>query len=188
MPADEIIKSTRNLDDDILDVGFNGNGTELWITCKDLHITVMDTSNWYVTKNVSPGGFHIKSISRLSTSLMQDIVRQPLCSLWIGLSNERKLVFLFEKPTESTINVKTFEPWECSGVKHFTQSPDDEMLALIAADGSLKIYSVEFLLRQAFLTLQPQRTTIDQQNLELNHGMKAFDKKVHNFLLKNLFN
>lgn len=186
MPADEIIKTITNLDDDILDIGFNGNGTELWITCKNLHITVIDTSNWHVTKNVSPDGFHIKSISRLSTGLTKDIVRQPLNSLWIGLSNERKFVFLFEKPTESTINVKTFEPWECSGVKHFTQSPDDKMLALIAADGSLKIYSVEFLLRQAFQTLRPSRTAIDQQNLELNHGMKAFDKKVQDFFLLKL--
>lgn len=180
LPADEPIKSKINWDDDILDIEFSSNGDELWITFKDSQITVIETANWHVTKIVPSERFQIKSFSRLPTSLTQDIFRRSLKSLWIGLTNSRELVFLYEKATDSAINIKSCQPWKLHAVKHFTVSPDVQMLALISADGVLKIYSMETLLCQTFRTIQTDRTAIEQQLLEIKHDSRIFDKKVRN--------
>lgn len=124
--------------------------------------------------------FQIKSFSRLPTCLTQDIFRKSLKSLWIGLTNSREFVFLYEKATDSAINIKSCQPWKLHAVKHFTVSPDVQMLALISADGVLKIYSMETLLGQTFRTIQPDRTAIEEKLLEIKHDSRIFDKKVRN--------
>lgn len=114
--------------------------------------------------------------------MLSKLVRlRPLNSLCIGLpKNMPGLVLLSEKTTENTINFNRFMPWNCNSsiVKRLSLSPDAKWMALILADGSLKLYSLEFMLQQAFQTLQPRPVTIDRDCVRLHKHLDAFDKEV----------
>lgn len=176
---DEVITGEKYLPDDILDMEFNADGMELWLSCKDSHITVIDTKSWHVTKNVSPERYYIKSFLLLSPKFTQAVFRKRMTNVWIGLASTRELVFLLESPTESLIKINKFQPHKCRAIKRLTQSPDDKLLALILADGSLKIYSIEFLLHQIFHTFPAKNIAHGQTCLEQSHGFDTTNKKVY---------
>lgn len=176
--TDDFMYNANILDDIISDMEFNSDGTELWLSCKDSHITVIETNQWHVVKNVSPDSFYIKTLIRLSASMAQDIFRRTLKNLYIGAANTDKLVFLTEDDVRGTIDLKPFIPWKCSSVKRLSCSPDNKILTVILRDGTLKLYSMEFLLRQVFQRLTPQRTPLEQTCSEMTQNLNGFDKQV----------
>lgn len=158
------------------------NGTELWITCNDSYIIVIDTRQWSVVKSVSPEKINIKTFFALPATHLTNKSTQkyPLSSLCVGLpTNSDGLVFLSGKTTESTINLNKATPWKCNSfIKRLSISPNANWIALIGMDGSLKLYSLEMLLQQAFQKLPPQPTSLDRDCVRLNKNLDAFDKKV----------
>lgn len=166
----------------ILDMDFMRNGTELWITCNDSYIIVIDARQWHVVKSVSPEKINIKSICSLpTTNLINKLIQKPqLNSLCVGLpTHSNGLVFLSEKTTQSTIDLNVLTPWKCcSIVKRLSVSSDTNWIALILLDGSLKLYSVEMLVQQTFQSLPPQPTSMDRDCVRLNKNFNTFDKKV----------
>lgn len=159
---------------------FHQNGKELWLMSKNCYITVIgcDAQQWHVLKAVSPERYCVKLLSFLSTHFAQEAIRMKFNSLWIGVASTGKLVFLSENNTDSVIDLKSFLPWQCSAVKRISISPDNKLLALISADGTLKLYSIEFLLRQIFQTVEPKLTATDHDKMQLNRNLNTLDKKV----------
>lgn len=179
-PDENVTSPNVSEDDAILDIEFNENGTEVWLSYADLHVDAIETETWHVKKNAASKRYRIKSLSPLSTTWAQEIIRKPLASLWFGVTITGDLVVLFEQLTESTIIVNEVQPWNCSSVKHLSISSNNEQLALTMADGSLKIYSIEYLLRAIFETMKPHRSAIDQQSLKLGDTLRRVDQKVNN--------
>lgn len=159
---------------------FSSNGTELWLSCKDSYLIVIDTNDWHVTKNVAPEEFPITQLQMLSTDQIQSILHKTVTNFSIGQTNATdKLTFLTESPKDGTIAVDSFTPWECSSIKRFTCSPDSKILAVIQNDGTLKLYSMEFLIRQVFQTkFAPQSTGFDQTCSKITENLNTFDKNV----------
>lgn len=154
--ADKIIdkKSTANDVWTFMDMQFHQNGGELWLMSKNSYITVIDAQQWFVKKSVSSDErYHIKMSPFVSTTLAQEIIRESFNSLWIGMTNTKKLVFMSGSNGDNVIDMKPFLPWKCTAVKRFALSPDNKLLALISTDGTLKLYSIEFMLRQIFQTV-----------------------------------
>lgn len=159
---------------------FSNNGSELWLSCKDSYLIVINANDWHVIKNVAPEEFPITKLQMLSTDLVQSIIHKTVTNFSIGQTNTTdKLAFLTESPKDSTITVESFTPRTCSSIKRFTCSPDSKILALIQNDGTLKLYSMEFLMRQVFQTkFAPQSTDFDQTCSNITENLKAFDKNV----------
>lgn len=176
--VDKIIDT--NSDINFLDMKFHQNGKELWLMSKNCYITVIGcgAKQWHVLKAVSPERYYVKMSSFLSTDFAEEAIRMKFNSLWIGVSSTGKLVFLSENNTDGVIDLKSFLPWQCSAVKRFSISPDNKLLALISSDGTLKLYSIEFLLRQIFQTIQPKLTAIDHEKIQLNRNLNTLDSKV----------
>lgn len=171
-----IIKRSIDL---INDLQFNNEGTELWLTSKDSYLTVITSDKWQITKNVTPEILPIKQLHVLSVGLYQSILNQAsLKNLFIGLTNNEQIVFLTEKSSESTINVMPINVWDCVAPKRLSCSPDNNILAVILCDGTLKLYSIEFLLQQTFQTLPPKSTLMDQTCSTIAEQFKIFDTKV----------
>lgn len=164
----------------LLDMKFHDNGNELWVMSKNLHIIVFDTQQWHITKAASsPDRYYVKMSSFVSSAFVQNVIHKSsslsLRSICIGATSSKKLVFLTETDENHAIDFKSFLPWKCVGVKRFVVSPNSELLALIAVDGTLKLYSIEFILRHnVFYTMPPKISTIDHVNKELS----TLDRKV----------
>lgn len=175
-------KSTSN-ESTLLDMKFHENGTELWLMSKNSHIIVIDTQQFHVTKVVSsPDRYHVKKLSFVSSAFAQDVIHKssslPFRSICIGATSTKELVFLAETNTNNAIDFKSFLPWKCAAVKHFLISPNSKLLAIITGDGTLKLYSIEFMLRQIYYTMQPKIITTDHVNTQLNGSSYTLDKKV----------
>lgn len=161
-------------------MNFNENGTELWISCKDSSLILIGTNDWYVTRCVSPEEYPITQFKMLSTTEIPSTYRKSLANLSIGQTDTTdKLSFLAECTRTGTINVQLFTPWKCSTIKRFTCSPDSKLLAVIQTDGTLKLYSMEFLVRQAFqMIFKPEPSEIDQTCSMITDNLNEFDANV----------
>lgn len=167
----------------ISDIEFTSNGSELWVSCNDSYLIVIDTNDWHIIKNVSPGGFAITQLRMLSTDRIQSVLQKTVTNFSIGEINipDDKLVFVTESANDGTITVHPFKLWQCSSIKRFICSPDNKLLAVIQCDGTLKLYSMEFLMRQVFqMKFVPQPTEVDQTCSKITENLKAFDKNVSN--------
>ncbi|XP_031631316.1 uncharacterized protein LOC116345778 [Contarinia nasturtii] len=166
----------------ISDVNFHQNGMELWIICRNSNIIVMDAQQWIIQKIVSPErSFYMKSF--VSINFEHEAICKPLHSLWLGVSSNCTLAFLSMHSTDKTINVKSYLPRNCLAIKRLSLSFDNELVALILADGSFKVYSVRFLLYQAFNRLiQSKCIPMAHQCVQLNQQLNAFDGKVKNII------
>lgn len=170
----------------ISDIEFNENGTELWISCKDSCLIVIDTNDWYVMKNVSPEDFPITQLQMLPAIQIQSIRHKSVTNFSIGHINAvDKLAFLTEYANDGTIDVQPFTPWKCASIKRFTCSPDCKILAVIQTDGTLKLYSIEYLMRQVFqMKFTPQPTQLDQICSKITENLKEFDKNVRGIIYR----
>lgn len=175
--SDDFNEYSTNL---ITDMKFSSNGNELWVSCKDSYLIVINADDWHVTQSVAPEEFPITKLQMLSVDQIQSILHKTVTNFSIGQTNATdKLLFLTESPKDGTIAIESFTPWECSSIKRFTCSPDSKMLAVIQNDGALKLFSMEFLIRQAFQTkFAPQPTRFDQTCSKITENLKAFDKNV----------
>lgn len=167
----------------LLDMKFHENGNELWLMSRNSHIIVIDTQQWHVTKAVSsPERYHVKMSSFVSSAFAQDVIHKPsplpFRSICIGATSTKELVFLTETNTNNAIDFKSFLPWKCAAVKRFRLSPNSKLLAVIAVDGTLKLYSFEFILRQIFYTAQPKFSATDPANMQLDASSNTLHKKV----------
>lgn len=162
-----------------MDLEFNEDGTELWISSYDSHITVIETNHWHVLKTELDRTMYIKALNVLATKSVEKICRQKLKSLYIGITNGDMLVFLSEKHSQSEINLKPFLPFHCTAIKRVMCSPDYRMIALFSRDGIFQLYLSDSLICQVFQTLSAsKRKPLDQACLQIDHDLHALDKKV----------
>lgn len=166
---------------------FTRSGNELWLTCKDSYIIVIDANDWHVTKNVAPEAFPITQLQMLSTDQIQTILHKTVTNFSIGQTNATdRLAFLTECATDGTITVQPFTPLKCSSIKRLTPSPDSRFIAVIQYDGTLKLLSMDFLMRHAYQqTFIPQSTAFDQTCTQITENLKAFDKNVSDIFDQN---
>lgn len=158
------------------------------MSCKDSYLIVIETNDWHVKKNVSPHEFPVTELHMLSTNQIQTILHRSMTNFAIGhINTTDKLAFLTEYATDGTIDVQTFTPWKCPSIKRFTCSPDGKLLALIQSDGEVKLYSIEFLLRQAIqMKFTPQATQLDETCSKITANSKEFDKNVRMIIVKSI--
>lgn len=164
---------------------FNSNGSELWLSCTDAYLIVIDTNDWHIIKNVAPEEFSITQLQMLATDQIQSILHKKLTNFSIGQTNSAdQLAFLTESSKDCTITVESFTPWQCSSIKRFSCSSDSKTLAVLQNDGTINLYSMEYLIRQAFQTapFAPPSTQFDQTCSKISENLKAFDKNVSFFV------
>lgn len=162
-----------------MDLEFNEDGSELWISSQDSHITIIETNQWHVIKTELDRAMYIKALNVLSAKSVEKMCRKKLTSLFVGITNGDMLVFLSEEHSHSEINLKPFMPFHCTAIKRVMCSPDCQMVALFSRDGIFKLYTTEFLICQVFQTLSAsKRTPLDQHCLQIDHDLHVFDKKV----------
>lgn len=160
---------------------FNSSGNELWLSCSDSYLIVIDTNDWHITKNVAPEEFAITQLQMLATDQIQSILhKKVVTNFGIGQTNSTdRLVFLTESSNDSTIDIESFTPWKCTSIKRFACSSDGKILAVLQNDGTINFYSMEYLIRQAFqMKFAPQPTSVDRTCSMISENLKAFDKNV----------
>lgn len=167
----------------ISDMNFNQNGMELWFTCRNSNIIVMNTEHWAIKKSFSSEKWYVKSFTFLSQNFVQETIGKGLDGLCIGVSNNNTLVFLSDHSTDG-FNAKLYLPQNSLSIKRIALSFDNELVTLILADGSFKLYSVRYLLQQVFQAPQSKCLStnhlcvMDNLCMQLNEQLNAFDGKV----------
>lgn len=159
---------------------FSGNGSELWLSCKDSYLIVIDTNDWHILKSVAPEEFPIAQLQMLATDQIQSILHKKVTNFSIGQTDSAdKLAFLTESLNDSTITVESFTPWKCSSIKRFACSPNSETLVVLQNDGTISLYSMEYLIRQTYqMKFAPQPTQFDQACSHITENLTAFDQNV----------
>lgn len=176
--SDDTMCYTNSTDILISDLEFNIDGTEVWISCKDSHVTVIETNQWHVIKNVFAEQFYIKTLNLLSTEFNRKISHVELRSLFIGITNDHMLAFLSEEFSKNTFDIIPFMPHGCSAVKRLTNSPDFKMIAVLLENGIFQIYTTESLVNQVYQTILPECTPLEQSCLDVEGKLKGFHQRV----------
>lgn len=161
---------------------FTTNGSELWVSCKDSYLIVIDANDWHIIKSVAPEEFPITQLQMLAaTNQIPSVLRgKAMKNVSIGQINSTdRLAFLTESPIDGSITVESLTPWQCSSIKRFTCAPNGQTLAVLQADGTIRLYSTEYLLRQAFQAkFAPQSTPFDHTCSTITENLKAIDRNV----------
>lgn len=160
---------------------FTTNGNELWVSCNDSYLIVIDSSDWHIIKSVAPEEFPIIQLQMLATDQIPPTLRKKMMPMIsIGQTNSTdRLVFLTESPKDGTMTVESLTPWQCSSIKRFTCAPDGKTLAVLQTGGTINLYSMEHLIRQAFqMEFAPQSTPFDQTCSKITENLNAFDRNV----------
>lgn len=169
--SNEQIKSSNGF---ICDMKFSNDGSELWFTTVESHVMIIDTQRWNTCTSISIEKFFVSKLFRLSSEYVERVLKQSIANSWIGKSNRSKIVFLYEK-SKATVECEVISAWKCLEVKRLAVSRDGSKLASSFADGKLRIYSVDILLKQS---IQPAVSSVDSINTEFSQNIWNFDKKV----------
>lgn len=169
----EELKSSNGF---ICDMGFSNDGSELWLTTIESHVIIIDTQHWNTCTSISIGNLCVKKLFRLSSKYVGGVLKQSIENSWIGKTNRNRIVFLYQQ-LEATIDFEVISQWKSLVIKRLSVSHDGSKVALSFADGKLRIYSMEILLKQL---IQPAFSTVDSINTEYSQSICTFDKKVKN--------
>lgn len=184
-PGDGPAKYSSHL---ISDMKFTTNGNELWLSCKDSYLIVIDANDWHIIKSVAPEALPITQLQMIATHQIPSMRRKKtMANVSIGQTDSTdRLVFLSESPEDGTITIESLTPWKCSSIKRFTCAPDGQTLAVLQTDGTIHLYAMEYLIRQAFqMKFAPQSTSFDQTCSKISENLKALDKNVSSIVLAN---
>lgn len=169
----------------LFDLRFAQSGSQLWFASSDSCFSTIETTQWQVKENILMQDFAIKAFWQMPNDFVLEISKEPMHKLLSCLTTLNGIVLMAQQSEAGAVVCEKLEPPKCKDIKRMLLSKDGNLLALGFVDGTINIYSMDFLVKQMFINKHLTQSSPNQNEpstSQMNPDWNQLNQKVNSII------